>query len=107
MKNIINTLCLVVCLGVPVTLGVTGCAGTRYERSTGEYIDDKSLDTRVKDALDDNSEYKFPDVKVNSFKGTVQLNGFVNSSEQKRKAGEIAERVEGVKKVENNIALKP
>ena len=86
---------------------MTGCAGDRYQRSTGEYIDDKAISRRVKSALNDNAEYKFSDVHVDSFKGTVQLSGFVTTGDQKRKAGDIAERVDGVKKVENNITIKP
>ena len=106
MKKYISTVCLAICLGVPVALSVTSCAGNRYQRSTGEYIDDKSLNMRVKSALGDNPEYKFSDVKVDSFKGTVQLSGFVNATEQKKRAEEIAEKVEGVRKVENNITIK-
>ena len=85
---------------------MVGCAGNRYERSTGEYIDDKALNTRVRSALGDNPEYKFGDVHVTSFRGVVQLSGFVNTSDQKRTAGTIAEKVQGVKSVENNITVK-
>ena len=98
---------LLICfvLGIVAT-GLTGCAGDRYNRSTGEYIDDKGLNTRVRGALSDNPDYKFDDVQVNSFRGTVQLAGFVNTSAQKSKAGQIAEDVPGVKDVENNITVK-
>ena len=107
-KSKLTSLCLTYCLALPmVVIGLTGCAGDRYHRSTGEYIDDKTLDGRVKHALGDNPEYKFDDVKVAAFKGTVQLNGFVNSSDQKKKAGQIAEKVDGVKSVENKISVKP
>jgi osmotically-inducible protein OsmY len=103
-----RSVCLAACvvLSAIAVMGPTGCAGDRYERSTGEYIDDKSLNSRVKGALSDNPEYKFSDVKVTSFKGTVQLSGFVNTSEQKRKAGDLAHTVKGVKDVENNISVK-
>ena len=108
MKKAFNNLYLV--LGLLLTVGtaaiLTGCTGNRYERSTGEYIDDKSLNARVKTALAENPEYKFGDVNVTSFKGTVQLSGFVNAGDQKRMAGNIAERVHGVKNVENNITVK-
>jgi osmotically-inducible protein OsmY len=83
-----------------------GCAGNRYERSTGEYIDDKALNSRVKSALGDNPEYKFGDVNVASFRGVVQLSGFVNSADQKKMAGTVVEKVQGVKNVENNITVK-
>ena len=108
MKTKMTSLCLALCLVVPTVavIGLSGCAGNRYERSTGEYIDDKSLNSRVNSALNANPEYKFGDVKVTSFRGTVQLSGFVNTTEQKSKAGEIAKTVQGVKGVENNITVK-
>jgi osmotically-inducible protein OsmY len=108
MKTKINQLGLALALSLSVVAvtGLVGCAGDRYERSTGEYIDDKSLNSRVRSALNDNADYTFSDVSVNSFRGTVQLSGFVNTSDQKRKAGEIAEKVQGTKTVENNITVK-
>jgi len=108
MKNQINGLCLVLCLGL-TTMAVgslSGCAGNQYDRSTGEYIDDKSLTLRVHNALSDNQEYKFSDVNVNIFRGTVQLTGFVDTSDQKSKAEEIAKGVQGVKDVDNKISVK-
>ena len=109
MKTKIGTLCLAFCLGLPLVavVGGAGCAaGSRYERSTGEYIDDKGLNSRVRSALAENPEYKFGDVRVTSFRGTVQLSGFVNTADQKKKAGEIAQTVAGVKGIENNITVK-
>jgi osmotically-inducible protein OsmY len=98
----------VLCLGLltsTATIVWTGCAGNEYKRSTGEYIDDKSLDARVRSALDD-SDYKFSDVNVDAFKGKVQLNGFVNTSDQKSQAEKIAKNVAGVQDVVNNITVK-
>src|SRR5580704_14355809 len=109
MKTTTNSLLVAACVGFAALAsitGLTGCAGDRYNRSTGEYIDDKSIDSRVKDALADNPEYKFDDVNVTSFRGTVQLSGFVNTHAQKSKAGDIAKSVQGVKEVENNISVK-
>ena len=85
----------------------TGCAGSRYERSTGESIDDTAITARVKSALGHDAMYKYPDVKVTTFKGTVQLSGFVNEREQKSKAVDLAKSVEGVREVQNNITVKP
>jgi hyperosmotically inducible protein len=85
---------------------LSGCAGNQYDRSTGQYIDDKSLTVRVNSALHDNPDYKFDDVAVNVFRGTVQLSGFVNVADQKSKAESIAKGVQGVKEVVNNISLK-
>ena len=108
MKNALSNLYLALCLLLPVGTAVVlmGCTGTRYERSTGEYIDDKAFNSRVKSALADNPEYKFGDVNVTSFKGTVQLSGFVNTTDQKKRAGSLAEKVANVKGVENNITVK-
>ena len=86
--------------------GVTGCAGNRYEQSTGERIDDHGTSSRVKSALSDDTQYKYGDVKVQTFKGTVQLSGFVNTKDQKSKAGEAVKNLSGVKEVVNNISVK-
>jgi len=110
MKITANTLNLALCLALVAGSGAiattSGCAGNKYDRSTGEYIDDKSVTMRVKHALGDNPEYKFNDVNVNVFRGTVQLSGFVNTSDQKSKAEDIAKGVQGVHDVVNNITVK-
>ena len=61
---------------------------------------------RVKKALGHDGEYKYPGVEVNTFKGTTQLSGFVNTPEQKTRAGDLAKNVEGVKDLQNNITVK-
>lgn len=98
-------------IGPPLALGLviiaTGCAGNRYDRSTGESIDDRATTSRVKSALGDDTVYKYPDVKVTTFKGHVQLSGFVDSKDQKSKAADLAKNTAGVKEVENSIAVKP
>jgi osmotically-inducible protein OsmY len=83
-----------------------GCAGDRYHQSTGEQIDDKATSMRVKSALGDDSQYKYPMVEVKTFKSTVQLSGFVDTREQKSRAGDIAKHVQGVNDVVNNISVK-
>jgi osmotically-inducible protein OsmY len=91
---------------LPLVCGVTGCAGTRYTQSTGERIDDHGDSSRVKKALSDDTQYKYGDVNVQTFKGVVQLSGFVNSRDQKNRAGSLAKQVEGIREVENNITVK-
>jgi osmotically-inducible protein OsmY len=98
-------------IGMAAWLGMAalaggGCAGDRYHQSTGEQIDDKATSVRVRSALGDDSQYKYPQVQVKTFKGTVQLSGFVDTKDQKSRAGEIAKKVEGIKDVENNITVK-
>lgn len=98
-------------LSAPIALGMiilaTGCAGSRYERSTGESIDDRATSGRVRSVLSDDAVYKYPDVKVTTFKGTVQLSGFVDTKDQKSRATELAKNSNGVKEVVNNITVKP
>ena len=106
-RNIISGLFMAVCVVAPLTF--MGCATSDrdpYDRTTGQYIDDKVLVQRVKGALDDSAVYKFSDVKVNTYKGTVQLSGFVASQEQKSAAEDLARQVDGVLSVQNNITLK-
>ena len=104
MKKI-SSLCVAFALGVSAIVGITGCAGDRYHESTGEYVDDSSLTARVKSALGGDS-YKYPDVKVTTFKGTVQLSGFVDDKAQKERAASIAKGVQGVKDFDTNITVK-
>jgi osmotically-inducible protein OsmY len=102
-----KTLGLVLCLAMlPVLPVITGCAGDRTHQSTGEAIDDHGISMRVKDALSNDAEYKYQGVNVVTFKGTVQLSGFVDTHAQKSRADTIAKGVEGVKDVENNITVK-
>lgn len=98
---------LVFCLGTfPLLTLVSGCAGDRYHQSTGEAIDDTGMSIRVKSALSNNADYKYEGVSVKTFKGTVQLSGFVDTNDQKKRAADLAKGVEGVKDVENNISIK-
>jgi hyperosmotically inducible periplasmic protein len=87
-------------------VGLTGCAGDKYHESTGEDIDDSATTSRVKGALSNDAMYKYPDVIVTTFKGTVQLSGFVDNRDEKSRATTLAKNVEGVKDVEDNISVK-
>ena len=88
-------------------LGLGGCStGTRYKQSTGEYIDDSELSSRVRKALDNDARFQFHDVSVVAFKGVVQVNGFVNSAAEKRQAGIVARRTAGVHDVQNKVTIK-
>ena len=105
--KILKAFGLTISLGtVALAVGVTGCAGDRYTQSTGERIDDTADSSRVRKALSADTQYKYGDVNVQTFKGVVQLSGFVNSRDQKHRAGDLARKVEGVKQVENNITVK-
>src|SRR6185503_9959823 len=76
-------------------MAVIGCSSTRYERSMGEYVDDQTLNRRVSHALNGQPVYKYADVHVHSYRGSVQLSGFVASEAQRDAATEIAQRVRG------------
>jgi hyperosmotically inducible protein len=109
MKSLttVKALGLALCFGaLPLATMTTGCAGDRYHQSTGEAIDDKGISSRVKSALSNDAEYKYEGVEVTTFKGTVQLSGFVDTSAQKSRAGDLAKGVQGVKDLENNITVK-
>ena len=110
MKNKVTMISLSLCLGLLTTtavITVTGCAGSSNTRSTGQYMDDKSLQHQVRSALSDSPEYKFDNVNVDVYRGTCQLSGFVDTTEQKDKAEDICKNVQGVTKVDNNITVKP
>jgi osmotically-inducible protein OsmY len=82
------------------------CAATRTQESTGEYVDDSVITTKVKTLLAEDDFLKSFQISVESFKGTVQLSGFVNSQKAVDKAVEIVRSVKGVKSVKNNLIVK-
>ncbi len=92
--------------GLAVAQLNTGCAGTTTRESTGEYIDDATISTKVKAALVKDPVVKAVDVKVDTFKGVVQLSGFVDTNDQRAQAERIAASTAGVQSVKNNIQLK-
>ncbi len=106
-STVAKTVSIILCLGaLPVISLTSGCAGDRYHQSTGESIDDHAISMRVKSALSNDAEYKYDGVDVTTFKGTVQLSGFVDTHSQKSRAAELAKTVEGVNDVVNNITVK-
>lgn len=83
-----------------------GCAGTSKQTSTGEYLDDSVITTKVKALVFNEPSLKVLQIKVETFKGEVQLSGFVDSVESVRKAEEVARSVAGVKSVKNSLIVK-
>jgi len=75
-------------------------------KSIGASDNDKSLTAIVKNALDNNPDYRYEEVNVAVLQGTVQLSGFVNTADQKSRAGGLARTVPGVRDVLNNITVK-
>lgn len=83
-----------------------GCASTSKQEGTGEYIDDTVITTKVKAAIFNEPSLKSAEINVETFKGVVQLSGFVSSQAEINKATEVARSIKGVKSVENAMKLK-
>jgi osmotically-inducible protein OsmY len=97
-------LSFLICIGLIAVF--VGCASTPKKASTGEYIDDSVITTKVKAALVEDPMTKAYQINVETFKGEVQLSGFVDSAQAVAKAGEVARGVKGVKSVKNNLIVK-
>ena len=82
------------------------CASTRTHESTGEYVDDSVITTKVKSLLANDDFLKSFQISVESRKGIVQMSGFVDSQKTVDKAGQIARGVDGVKSVRNDLIVK-
>jgi len=83
-----------------------GCASTPQTEGTGEYVDDSVITTKVKAALVNDPNVSAAEVNVETFKGVVQLSGFINSRANMNKAIELSRNVPGVKSVKNDMRLK-
>ncbi|WP_027715484.1 BON domain-containing protein [Desulfuromonas sp. TF] len=83
-----------------------GCASTQKSSSAGEYVDDTVITTKVKTAILGDPALKVFQINVETFKGEVQLSGFVDSPQAVTKAGEVARSVKGVVKVKNDLIVK-
>lgn len=87
-------------------VSMVGCASTSKTEGTGEYIDDSVITTKVKAAIFNEPTLKSAEINVETFKGTVQLSGFVSSQADISKAVEIAKKVDNVKSVKNSMQVK-
>ena len=85
---------------------VVGCAPTPTREGTGEYVDDTVITTKVKTAVFNEPTLKSAEINVETFKGVVQLSGFVSSQAAESKAIEVARTVGGVKSVKNDMRIK-
>jgi len=95
--------------GMCAAFALTGCQMLNHnsDRTMGRRLDDSTITSTVKHDLNREPVYKFSGVDVKTFDGVVQLSGFVDTDEQKQRAGDIAQHSEGVVQVVNNISLKP
>jgi osmotically-inducible protein OsmY len=87
-------------------IAVAGCASTSKQEGTAEYIDDSVITTKVKAAILNDSMLKVAEINVETYKGIVQLSGFVASNAAADRAVEVARSVAGVKSVKNDMRLK-
>jgi osmotically-inducible protein OsmY len=83
-----------------------GCGSARTEESTGEYIDNSVITTKVKAAMLEDSSLKSLGIGVKTYKDIVQLSGFVDTAESARRAGKLASGVKGVSSVKNDLIVK-
>jgi len=85
---------------------VSACAGTSKQESTGEYLDDSWITTKVKSAILAEPSLKVTQINVETYKGVVQLSGFVDSPDAAAKAAELAREVKGVSSVKNDTRIR-
>lgn len=87
-------------------ISLTACAASETKESTGQYVDNSVLTAKVKTAIFNEPTLKSSEISVETFKGEVQLSGFVSSIDQTKKAVEIAKTVPGVTSVKNDMRVK-
>lgn len=104
MFNPIKTGLIVIGLSLGVTLA--GCSATSTRESTGGYVDNSVITTKVKAAILDDASLKVFQIHVVTYKDVVQLSGFVDSGAMVSRAGDVARKVEGVKSVKNDLIVK-
>jgi osmotically-inducible protein OsmY len=85
---------------------LAGCASTQKQESTGQYIDDTAITTSVKAAIFNEPTLKSAEINVETFKGRVQLSGFVSSRDNINRAVAVAQGVKGVTSVANDMRVK-
>ena len=93
-------------VGILLIAAFLGCAATQQRESTGQYVDDTVITSKVKTAIFNESSLKTMQINVKTFKGVVQLSGFVDSAQSVKKAGEVARSVEHVIEVKNDLIVK-
>jgi len=90
-----------------VLITASGCAVTRGQETVGAYVDDAAITTAVKARFIDNKDVDALSIKVETLNGTVMLSGFAKNVAEKNAAESVARKVEGVRAVKNEIAVRP
>jgi osmotically-inducible protein OsmY len=108
MTLTLSRLSLTTALCIALGAGVfsAGCASTATQSSFGETVDDSVITSKVKTAFVEDKDVSALNIKVETYKGTVQLSGFANNATEMMRAAELASNVKGVKAVKNDIRLK-
>ena len=101
-----KTLWMPVAAALVASLTVMGCTPTRTRESAGQYVDSAAVTSKVKAALLSDTGLKSFRISVETFKDGVQLSGFVNTQQDKDRAGQIAAGVPGVRSVQNDLVVK-
>lgn len=104
MSKLNRIMRLMVCFALMTAF--MGCAATQKHESTGQYVDDSVITSKVKAAIFNESTLKTMQINVKTHQGTVQLSGFVDSAQSVSKAGVVARNVENVKSVKNDLIVK-
>lgn len=105
MNKTLRTAAVALALFGPA-LAIGACAETQTRESTGAYIDDTAITTKVKAAILQDPALKVLQIKVTTYKNVVQLSGFVDTSQMKSRAGTVARQVAGVTSVNNDLVVK-
>lgn len=107
MKTAAHRFSILVLVAAAVAFtGLAGCAATATQRSTGQYVDDTATTAKVKAAIFNDATLKLTEINVETFKGVVQLSGFVNSAADIQRAVTVVQGVSGVRSVKNDMRIK-
>jgi hyperosmotically inducible periplasmic protein len=98
---------LAAALAAAALLASTGCAVSRGQETVGAYVDDATITTQVKSRFVENKQVDAASIHIETLKGTVMLSGFAKNSMEKDTAEDIARKVNGVRSVRNEIAVRP
>lgn len=107
MKNMQKLMLATMTAGALALGTLQGCAVSRDQSTTGEYVDDTAITAKVKAKLVENSAVDSAAISVETLKGTVQLSGFAKSANEKATAEQLAKSVKGVKSVKNDLLVRP
>jgi hyperosmotically inducible protein len=103
IRNITRALLVATVLG---SASMAGCTSSPTKQSAGEVVDDGVVTAKIKAKLIDDPTTKAHQINVDTFKGTVQLSGFVDSTEARTRAGQLARDTDGVKDVKNSLQIR-